>query len=397
MAFIKRKISERISAILDRGKSILLLGPRQTGKTTLIKQLKADLYISLVKPRMRQAYEQDPDRLTREVEGLRHGEKPPLVIIDEVQKIPQIMDTVQDLIDSGTAQFILTGSSARKLRRQGDVNLLPGRVITLHMDPLMLSEIPHPFPSIEELLLYGTLPQIIVEANGAHKEEDLDSYVTTYLEEEVRAEALVRNRGAFSHFLKLAGVESGNMSNFQNISKEVGVSSPTISGYYQILEDCLIAERVEPLTQSLTRKRLIKTPKFILFDLGVRRLAAREGIALPQTYMGKLFEQWVALELIHTLRLRSERARVVFWRDADGVEVDWVIERHQEYIPIEVKWTENPQISDAKHIKTFLAEYSNAKIGYVVCRVNRRQKLADHIFALPWQELPTILDDERSQ
>lgn len=391
MTFIKRKISERISHVLERGKSILLLGPRQTGKTTLIKQLKADLFISLVKPRMRQAYERDPERLTREVEALPPKKQPPLVIIDEVQKIPQLMDAIQDLIDSGVAQFILTGSSARKLRRQGTVNLLPGRVITLHMDPLLLSEIPQPIPPIEQLLLYGSLPQIITDSNNPNREEDLDSYVTTYLEEEVRSEALVRNMGTFTQFLKLAGIESGNISNFQNISKEIGVSSPTISGYYQILVDCLIAERIEPLTQSLTRKKLTKSPRFILYDLGVRRLAAREGVSLPEKYMGMLFEQWVGLELIHMLRTHPERSQVMYWRDADGPEVDWVIEKQNEYTPIEVKWTENPHPGDAKHLKVFLKEYSNAKNGYVICRVDRRQKLADRIFAIPWQEISSII------
>lgn len=393
MTFIPRKISKRISHVLERGKSILLLGPRQTGKTTLIKQLKADLFISLVKPRMRQAYERDPDRLTREVEALKRGDKPPFVIIDEIEKIPKLMDAVQDLIDEGVAQFILTGSSARKLRKQGIVNLLPGRVITLHMDPLMLSEIPDPLPSIEELILYGSLPQIITETNNENRELDLDSYVTTYLEEEVRTEALVRNMGTFSHFLKLAGIESGNISNFQNISNEIGVSSPTISGYYQILVDCLIAERIEPLTHSLTRKRLIRTPKFILYDLGVRRLAAREGLSFPEKYMGSLFEQWVGLELIHMVRTFPDRSQVMFWKDANGLEVDWIVERNEKYIPIEVKWTKNPDPDDAKNLKVFLREYPNVEKAYVVCRVDRRQKLGDRIFAIPWKEIGSIFED----
>lgn len=396
MTFIPRKIYTRIVNTLDRDKSILLLGPRQTGKTTLIKQLNADLYISLVQPRQRLAYERDPDRLTREVEALKAQGVLPLVIIDEIQKIPILMDAVQDLIDTHTAKFILTGSSARKLRRHGAINLLPGRVVTLHMDPLMLIELPQPLPSIDQLLLYGSLPHIITAKNNAIREEDLDSYVTTYLDEEVRAEALVRNMGQFTQFLKLAGIESGNISNFQNISKEIGVSNPTISGYYQILVDCLIAERIEPLTHSLTRKRLIKSPKFILYDLGVRRLAAREGTSFPEKYMGSLFEQWVGLELLHMLRQYPERSQLMFWRDADGVEVDWIVERHNEYIPIKVKWTENPHPGDAKHIKTFLNEYSNAKIGYVVSRVHRKQKLADRIFAIPWQDLPIILAEDNT-
>jgi predicted AAA+ superfamily ATPase len=329
--------------------------------------------------------------LTREVEALKKNGDLPLVIIDEIQKIPNLMDAVQDLIDSGTAQFIITGSSARKLRRQGNINLLPGRVITLHMDPLLLSELPKPIPSIHDLILYGSLPQIITEKNNQNREEDLDSYVTTYLEEEVRTEALVRNMGTFAQFLKLAGIESGNISNFQNISKEIGVSNPTISSYYEILVDCLIAEKIEPLTLSLTRKKLKKSAKFLLYDLGVRRLAARENVSLPEKYFGGLFEQWVGLELIRTLRLSPVRSQVMYWCDPDGPEVDWVVELHNEYIPIEAKWTEHPDPSDAKHLKVFLNEYSNAKNGYVICRVERRQKLANRIYAIPWQEIETII------
>lgn len=393
MTFIVRKIFERISKTLKRGKSILLLGPRQTGKTTLMKHLSCDLYLSLVKSKIRQAFERDPDRLTREVEALNLKKKLPLVIIDEVEKVPKLMDAVQDLIDSEQAQFILTGSSARKLRRHGEINLLPGRVIALRMDPLLLSEMPHPLPSIEEMLLYGSLPGIINEKNDTNREEDLASYVTVYLEEEVRAEALVRQMGPFAHFLKLAAVESGYISNFQNLSKEVGVSNPTINGYYQILVDCLVAERIEPLTHSLTRKKLTKSPKFLFYDLGVRRVAAGEGILLPDKYMGALFEQWVGLELIRLLHTYPERSSLMFWRDANGPEVDWIIERHNQYIPIEVKWTENPSPGDARHVNVFLEEYSNTTNGYVVCRTTRRQKLADRVVAIPWQEISSIISE----
>ncbi|WP_194848350.1 ATP-binding protein [Candidatus Neptunochlamydia vexilliferae] len=390
MTLIFRQIEERVKKALNRKKSILLLGPRQTGKTTLVKSFHADLYINLARPADRQVYEKDPGRLTREVEAMTG--KTPLVIIDEIQKVRPLLDAAQDLIDSQTAQFMLTGSSARKLRRDGEANLLPGRVVALRMDPLLIDEMTHLPYSLEELLLYGSLPEITLEKSIENREEDLFSYVTTYLEEEIRAEALVRNIGAFGNFLDLAALESGLISNFHKLSQDVGVSSPTIGEYYQILVDCLVAERVEPLSLSRTRKKLVKSPKFLIYDLGVRRIAAGEGRDIPDKYMGNLFEQWVGLELLRQMRTAPIKSSLMFWRDSSGAEVDWVVEKTNQYIPVEVKWTENPQARDARHIQTFLNEYKNSSHGYLICRIPRAQKLAPNVTALPWQELPKVLE-----
>jgi len=346
--------------------------------------------VGLARPATRQIYEKDPGRFTREIEAMTS--ELPLVIVDEVQKVMPLLDAVQDLIDSQVAQFILTGSSARKLRREGDANLLPGRVVILRMDPLLISEMTTLSPSIEELLLYGSLPQIITEESAENREEDLFSYVTTYLEEEIRSEAFVRNIGAFSNFLKLAALESGSISNFHKLSQDIGVSNPTISEYYQILVDCLVAERVEALSQSRTRKKLIKSPKLLIYDLGVRRIAAGEGRDIPDKYMGDLFEQWVGLELLRLLRTTPQRSSLLFWRDQAGVEVDWIVERENQYTPVEVKWTENPSSGDARHIHAFIEEYSNSSRGYVICRIPRAQKLTDTVTALPWRELHTVLE-----
>lgn len=385
MDFISRQIEGRFQKALGRKKSILLLGPRQTGKTTLVKNLHADLYINLARPSVRQAYERDPGHLTREVEAM--APHFPLVIIDEVQKVTPLLDAVQDLIDSQVAQFILTGSSARRLRRNGEVNLLPGRVLLLRMDPLLISESTTLSPSIEELLLYGSLPHILLEKSVENREEDLFSYVTTYLEEEIRAEALVRNIGAFGNFLKLAALESGCISNFHKLSQDIGVSNPTISEYYQILVDCLIAERIEALSQSHTRKKLIKSPKFLIYDLGVRRLAAGEGCDIPDKYMSDLFEQWVGLELSRLMRTFPQKSSLMHWRDAAGAEIDWIVEKEHQYIPVEVKWTKNPRPNHARHVHSFIQEYPNSSKGYVICRIPKAQKLTEQVMALPWQEL----------
>ena len=389
MEYIPRLLEEKIRHSLDRNKSVLLFGARQTGKTTLISRFNFDLSISFIQPDIRQRYEKSPQLLKNEIEALGPAKKRPLVILDEVQKVPDILDVVQDVIDKGQANFILTGSSARKLRRGARVNLLPGRVTTLKIDPFSLSEFPA--KDLDERLLYGSLPGILAVLDGADRESDLASYVTTYLEEEVRAEAVVRNLGDFARFLELAACESGGIINLRKLSQEIGVAHTTIGAYYQILEDCLIAERIEPLTQSKTRKKLTKSEKFLFFDLGVRRVAAREGTKLPRDTMGKIFEQFVGLELLRGAHAKSAASRVRFWRDPDGPEVDWVVDKNGAYTPIEVKWTENPAASDIRYLKVFLSEYPSAAAAYLVCQVPRKAKLSDRVFALPWQSVDELV------
>ena len=390
---LKRSIEPEITRHLARGKSILLLGPRQTGKTTLLAGLGADLRISLVSPGVRQRYERDPSLLAGEIRALTpstRGKKKPLVTVDEVQKVPDLMDVGQDLIDRGEAQFVFTGSSARKLRRGREINLLPGRVVALHLDPLTIEE-SRP-GSLEEVLLFGSLPAIRTINKRQDKEADLASYVETYLEEEVRQEALVRNVGAFGRFLELAGQESGRIANYSRISQDVGVSSVTIQAYYEILCDCLVAERVEPVTGSTSRKKLTKSSRFLLFDLGVRRLAAGEGTRLHPTRMGELFEQFVGLEIIRLARLRGRGSRLRFWRDPDGPEVDWVFEREGRYTPIEVKLTDRPALADARHLLVFMQEYK-AKEGLLFCTSPRAVRLNKTVTAFPWQDLPAAILD----
>lgn len=386
--YIPRAIEATVSHHLARGKSLLLLGPRQTGKTTLAERVESDLKISLVVPGERQRYERDPDQLLAEIDALRSNlGRMPLVALDEIQKVPALLDVVQAAIDGKRARFILTGSSARKLRR-GGVNLLPGRVVVLRLDPLNLQEIAP--PALERVLCDGSLPGIWQVADARDRETDLRSYVETYIEEEVRAEALVRNVGSFARFLELAGLESGNLVSFRAIAQDIGVSHTTIAAFYEILEDCLVAERVDPLTRSKTRKKLTRSSRYVIFDMGVRRLCAREGRRVSKVRFGQLFEQFIGLELIRLARLQGTRTSVLFWRDPDGPEVDWIVDRGGTYVPVEVKWTDVPGGRDIRHLEIFLAEYSNAPRGFVVCRAPRRSRITDRIDAVPWQELPAV-------
>jgi predicted AAA+ superfamily ATPase len=391
--YIHRLLENHLLAILKKGKSILLLGPRQTGKTTLIDKIPADRRATLANPYDRIRYEKNPFALTAEIEALAEqmAPKTPLIVIDEIQKNPSLMDAIQDLIDRKIAKFILTGSSARKLRKSGDVNLLPGRVIPLRLDPFVEQEIAAQNPSLENILLDGTLPEIILQNNIDEQETLLNAYVTIYLEEEIRAEAVVRELGHFARFLELAASESGKIVNFSKLSQEIGVAHSTIAGYYQILEDCLISERIEPITTSKTRRKLSKTQKYLFYDLGVRRVAAREGRQLSKEQMGHLLEQYVGLELIRLIRLSQKRSSVRYWRDANGPEVDWIVETTDGYIPIEVKWTDMPTLQDAKHLNVFLEEYPETKKGYIICRTPQTMQISKKILALPWKKINTLL------
>jgi len=393
MSYISRNIAANLNQALNRGKSILLLGARQTGKTTLVnQQIKPEISYSFARAATRQRYEQNPALLEKELEEqITQYSKPPIVFIDEVQKIPKVMDIAQYLIDQKLAQFILTGSSARKLKTGKDLNLLPGRVVSLMMTPLVYTELPEPKPSLENILLYGTLPGIVLESDASIKEIDLYSYVTTYLEEEIRAEAMVRNLGHFSRFLEIAAGESGKQLNFSRLSQDIGIAGTTIANYYQVLEDCLITLRIDPIDHSTTKRRLIKSPKYLFFDMGVRRACANEGTKLSQKILADLFEQFVGTELIYYSQLSSPDIKIKYWRDSAGPEIDYVIDQAQTYTPIEIKWTDKPNLSDAKHLKKFIDEY-NVKQAYVVCRTPHRYKIAENILALPWQEISTILE-----
>ncbi len=391
---IARQLQPILARHLARGKSILLLGPRQTGKTTLLGQLDPDLAVSLASPAVRQRYERDPSTLADEIAALHAPaarRTPPLVTIDEVQKVPALMDAGQDLIDRRQAQFVFTGSSARRLRRGRELNLLPGRVVVLRLDPLTLEErLPR---SLDGALMDGALPAVCTTEDAADREADLRSYVETYLEEEVRQEALVRNVGAYGRFVEMAAREAGRVANYTRVSQDVGVSSVTIQAYYEILCDCLVAERIDPVTRSASRKKLTRACRYLLFDTGVARVAAREGRRLPRSRMGELFEQFVGIEIVRFCRLHAPEARLRFWRDPDGPEVDWVLEHPGGLFPIEAKLADRPTPRDARHLHVFLEEYGGRR-GLIVCSAPRPLQVTHSVTAIPWRDLPAALASE---
>jgi predicted AAA+ superfamily ATPase len=236
-----------------------------------------------------------------------------------------------------------------------------------------------------ERLTFGELPGVAI-ATPAHRADLLRAYTLVYLEEEVRREALVKNWPAFARFLQLAAAESGSMINYAGISREAGVSLPTVKTYYQLLEDMFLGFRVTAFSGS-PRKSLLSTERFCFFDVGVRSAAADLPLepGAVRANPGPVFEQWVGIELWKRLQYLGGGGRLHYLRTKAGAEVDFIIARGGKLIPIEVKWTEHPTPGDARHLLTFLDEHpKHARRGYVICRCSTPLALTDRVTALPW-------------
>lgn len=400
-----RVIETELKTALKKGQSFLLLGPRQTGKTTLIQNIlpyvenKTEYYLQ--DPSVRLELEADPGRIIRQVEAM-NGE--PVVFVDEAQKVTEIFDAAQFLIDKKKASFILTGSSARKLRRKG-ANLLPGRIKIFHLDPLSWAELGlikesnifklaekninrNPKYSFSDSLVYGSLPAI-VKMKENERGDFLRSYAEIYLEEEIRAEALSRKIGAFSRFLELAAAESGTSPNLTKLSNESGVSAPAIKEFYRILEDTLVVERVDPFLRN-SRKRILSSPRYYFFDIGVRNALARLPLSreLINAQKGTLFEHAVILEIKRRIRALNKNYKLYYWRTSGGAEVDCVIDLGDEIIPIEIKSSKTVSLSELKGLSSFLSEYGKmVKQAYVIGPEGKKEKLAENIIRLPWNEI----------
>ncbi len=395
-----------IDRLVQKGQSAILLGPRQVGKTTLIEEclkgVPGVLSYLLQDPETRERLERDPGALAREV---RAATRPCRAWIDEAQKVPELFDAVQLLIDEGSASFLLTGSSARKLRGRG-ANLLPGRVKMFRLDPLSWAECgwlngrglaPLAMANIgtgmrysfQQSLVFGTLPGIAAQKEDAERADFLKAYSRLYLEEEIRAEALSRKIGAFSRFLELAACESGSAPNMSKLSMEAGVSVPAIKGFYGVLEDTLVVERVEPYLKN-ARKRLLSTPRYYFFDIGVRNALARLPLTqdLARAQKGLLFEHAVVLEILRRVRALNRDDRVCYWRTAGGAEVDCVLDTGAEAIPIEIKASAKVGRADISGLAAFLRDYPGAaKTGLLVTQGLRPETLTDKITAVPWNFL----------
>ncbi len=363
--------------------SFFLFGPRQTGKSSLIEHryqrtiwqlglLATDLFLK---------YSKDPALFRKEasekikIDGIR------TIFVDEIQRVPLLLNEIQSLMGEFSCQFILTGSSARKLKR-GGANLLAGRAVQKYLFPFIYEEIKTHF-QLEEVLAFGSLPPVIGKTR-MEKIDILSTYANTYLREEIQSEGIVRNLGGFSRFLDLAAGQSGELVSFSAVARECQLPIRTVQSYYEILEDTLIGFRLEAWRKSL-RKRLVAHPKFYLFDLGVtnainRRLTA----AVHSELKGRLFEQFIILETFRMIHYAGSEARIYFWRTNHGAEVDLLIERHGKLLcACEIKAT--PHISGAhlSGLRAFREAFPKTPC-YIICTTENVYEL-ERVKIIPWQ------------
>ena len=372
-------------ANLSTKQSFFLFGARGTGKTSLVKDLfsQDSFYIDLLNLDTEARYQLDPESLFKELSGLPANIH--TVIIDEIQKAPKLLDVVHRKIESTDLQFILTGSSARKLKL-GAANLLAGRAVVFNLYPLLASELGSSFQLIEALT-YGTLPKVTNLSDGKEKKRFLLAYANTYLKEEVWGEQLVRKIEPFRRFLQVAAQIHGQQINFSKLSREVGVDDSTIKTYYSILEDTLIGFYL-PAYAGSERKKLQKAPKFYLFDNGVKR--ALEGVVdydlVPGTFeYGILFEQFIISELTRITAYKELSLTFSFLATEGGAEVDLVIERGRRVIAlIEIKSGKRVLLDQLKHISSLGKDFHGAKL---FCLYDGDVPYVEgEVQVLPWQQ-----------
>ncbi len=368
--------------------SYFLFGPRGTGKTTWLHHFYSDaLFIDLLKPAEERAFSMRPELLQERIDT--HPTKK-VIIIDEIQKVPQLLDVVHGLIEEKRGlQFILTGSSARKIRRAG-VNLLAGRALWKRFHPFMAHEIKNQF-DLQKALTFGLIPLVIESSNP---QETLQSYVDLYIQEEVKAEALVRKIGEFSRFLEVMAFSHGSLVNFSNISRECEVPRKTVENFFQILQDLLLGYTI-PIFGKRSKRQLSSHPKFYFFDPGVFRSLKKQGfLDLSTETDGAALKGLVIEHLRSWMYSQKVPIDLFFWRTRAGVEVDFILYSENLFFAIEVKNNKVIHSQDIKGLKAFCEDYPEATPIFLY-RGNERIK-KDNILCIPVDEFLLHLDPRQT-
>jgi predicted AAA+ superfamily ATPase len=359
-------------------KSILILGPRQTGKSTLLKSLEPDLVVNLSHEPTYLQFLRNP----RELEERLGAGQFKTVFIDEVQRLPSLLNTIQFLIDNSKKpiQFYLSGSSASKLKR-GHANLLPGRVHNYFLGPLVSSELGYQM-NLNEALSTGTLPGIWTAKTKDEKTKTLESYASTYLKEEIQQEALARGIEGFSRFLFVVAAEAGKFLDVTKFASQAQITRQSAIRYFEILEDTLIVKRCEAFRKSL-RRRLTQAPRFFFFDAGVLN-GLLGNFTVSADRIGPLFEQFIFNQLFHSIASKDKKMRVSSYRTEHGAEVDFVLESGSKIMGIEVKSQSVLSRLDLRGIKSF-QEYTGKKTPCFVVYPGIVSKKVEGVDIVPWQ------------
>lgn len=370
-------IARILNLSLPAEQSAFLWGPRKTGKSTYLKErFPQSLIYNFLDTDLVLEYSKRPallreQLLARDETVLTHP-----IILDEVQKVPHILDEVHGLIENRGLQFILCGSSARKLKR-GQANLLGGRAWRYEMFPLVSAEIE--IVDLLPVLNRGMIPSHYLEDQY---QKSLRAYTTDYLKEEVFAEGLTRNIPAFSRFFEAIGYSHGELTNFSNIARECGVDSKTVKEYYQILEDTLLGTMIAPFKRRQSRQVISQTPKFYLFDVGVAGALTKRHLTEERGELfGKAFEHFIFMELRAHSSLTDLHYAINFWRTKSGLEADFVLGDGQ--VAIEVKGSNRVERSELRPLLAFREEYS-PRLTLVVCN-ERVERIHEQIRILPWR------------
>jgi uncharacterized protein len=360
-----------------KAKSFFLFGPRGTGKTTWVKStFPKAAYIDLLEAELFNDLTANPQRLSNFIPQ----DFKDWVIIDEVQRIPDLLHEVHRLIETKKYRFILTGSSPRKLKRKGP-NLLAGRALTLSMHPLSVAELGGDF-RLENSLRYGQLPSVYTEVDP---KKYLEAYVRTYLEEEIRQEGLTRNLSAFARFLEAASFSQGSVLSISSVARECHVERKVVESYFSILEDLMIGYRI-PIFSKKAKRRLIVHPKFYFFDVGVYRTLRPLGpLDAPEEVDGIALETFFLQELIALNSALNFGYKIFYWRTSNGREVDFVLYGPKGLLSFEIKRTSRITSTMLGGLKSFLADYPMAK-AYFVYAGNRRM-YEDKIEIVPVLEI----------
>jgi uncharacterized protein len=379
--------------------SFFLFGPRGTGKITLLRERfdkRECLWLDLLDTSVEDRFYRNPGDLYAIVKALPN--EITYVVLDEIQKVPKLLDEVHRLIEETDKIFVLTGSSARKLKH-GGVNLLAGRAFVYHLHALSCFELKGEF-SLDQALHWGTLPKIFSLKQDSEKSEFLRSYADIYLKEEIWSEHVIRKLQPFRRFLEVAAQCNGKIINYANIARDVGVDDKTVREYFQILEDTMIGFFLEPHHNSF-RKRLVEKPKFYFFDPGVvRSLSRRLSVPLtPKTAAyGEAFEHFILLEFIRLGSYFQSDYRFSFVRTSSDVEIDLMVERPgKPHLCIEIKSSDTIDEMDIKPFLKLTEDIPNCEA--IVLSQDRFMKKFGHVTCYPWKQgieqyFPEISENE---
>lgn len=354
--------------------SCFLWGPRQTGKTTLLQQIVPEArFVDLLLSETYEELQRRPSILREKIlADPKRSDR--VVVIDEVQQVPALLDEAQWMMVNHGIRFILCGSSARKLKR-GSANLLGGRALGYELFPLVFPEIPA--FDLKRALNHGLLPRLYM---GDNPSERWRSYVGNYLKEEIMAEALTRDLPAFSRFLEAAAFSNGEVLRYTNIARDCGVSAPTVKNHFQILYDTLLGWEL-PAYLRRPKRRMVESSKFYYFDVGLANTLLRRGVIEEKSEsFGKAFEHWVAMELRAHAHYSGRHYPLAYWRTTSGYEVDFILGEAE--IAVEVKSTELADERHGRGLKSFDEEYSPRRL--IVVSLDKEPRRIGKIEILPW-------------